>query len=261
MPPGRTTRVISATPLAGSGTKKITKAIIATSNVSAGNGSAIASPRSNLARRAPDRSRAKSSWASDGSMPRTSFGAHRSTISSVKAPLPQPTSIHFRPEGSASQSIKIAPTRRLQSPIYRSYERPSSNRIWVSAITAPLRTVVAGQYLVRPVSADAWGWRSPNPPGINRRLLVSDRHIPECICRMARPIVFWAQTDTALLVLTLVIVAKRVASSFSRFIKPASRKNAPRSFYAHHRGTGSGILDRGAALEAGFNPVVDVTLA
>src|SRR5215468_4563596 len=114
---------------------------------------------------------------------------------------------------------------------------------------------------VRPVSADAWGWWSPNPPGINRRFLVSDCHIPECICRMARPIVFWAQTDTALLVLTLVIVAKRVASSFSRFIKPASRKNAPRSFYAHHRGTGSGILDRDAALEAGFNPVVDVTLA
>src|SRR5215831_18485202 len=91
--------------------------------------------------------------------------------------------------------------------------------------------------------------------------LLSDCHIPECICRMARPIVFWAQTDTALLVLTLVIVAKRVASSFSRFIKPASRKHAPRRFYAHHRGTGSGILDRGAALEAGFNPVVDVTLA
>ena len=29
----------------------------------------------------------------------------------------------------------------------------------------------------------------------------------------------------------------------------------------HHRGTGSGILDRSAALEAGFGPVVDVTLA
>src|SRR5262249_49675717 len=79
---------------------------------------------------------------------------------------------------------------------------------------------------------------------------------------MARPIMFWAQTDAALLVLTLVIVAKRVASIFSRrLIEPASRKNAPRRFYAHHRGTGSGILDRSAALEAGFDPVVDVTLA
>src|SRR5215467_8630729 len=115
---------------------------------------------------------------------------------------------------------------------------------------------------VRPVSADAWGWRSPNPPGISRRLLVSDCHIPECICRMARPIVFWAQTDTALLVLTLVVVAERVAASFSRrVIKPASRKNAPRRFYAHHRGAGSGILDRNAAIEAGFGPVIDVTLA
>jgi len=45
---------------------------------------------------------------------------------------------------------------------------------------------------VRPMSAHAWGWRSPNPPGISRRLLVSDCHIPECICRMARPIVFRA---------------------------------------------------------------------
>src|SRR6516225_5980275 len=115
---------------------------------------------------------------------------------------------------------------------------------------------------VRPVSADAWGWRSPNPPGISRRLLVSDCHIPECICRVARPIVFWAQTDAALLVLTLVVIAKRVASSFSRrFIKPASRKHASRRFYAHHRGTGSGILDRNAALEAGFGPVIVVTLA
>ena len=99
----------------------------------------------NLARRAADRLRAKSSWASDGSMPRTSFGAHRSTISSVKAPLPQPTSIHFRPEGSASQSIKIAPTRRLHSPIYRSYESPSSNRIWVSAITVAFALYSRGQ--------------------------------------------------------------------------------------------------------------------
>src|SRR5262249_55252680 len=69
----------------------------------------------------------------------------------------------------------------------------------------------------------------------NRRLLVSDCHIPECICRMARPIVFWAQTDAALLVLTLVVVAERIASSFSRFIKPASRKNTPRRFYAHQQ--------------------------
>jgi hypothetical protein len=46
--------------------------------------------------------------------------------------------------------------------------------------------------------------------------------------------VFWAQTDTALLVLTLVVVAERIAPSFSRkFIKPTSRKNAPRRLYAH----------------------------
>jgi hypothetical protein len=59
-----------------------------------------------------------------------------------------------------------------------------------------------------------------------------------------------------------VVIAERVASSFSRrLIEPASRKNTPRGFYAHHRGTGSGILNRGSALEPGFGPVVDVALA
>jgi hypothetical protein len=65
------------------------------------------------------------------------------------------------------------------------------------------------KHSVRPVSAHArWSW-SPNGCRFNRRFLVSDCHIPECICRMARPIMFWAQTDTALLDLTLVIVAER----------------------------------------------------
>jgi hypothetical protein len=45
---------------------------------------------------------------------------------------------------------------------------------------------------VRPVSAHARRRWSPKGCRFNRRLLVSDCHIPECICRMARPIVFWA---------------------------------------------------------------------
>ena len=44
VPPGRTTRAISATPVAGSGTKKITSGITAASNSSSANGSAMASP-------------------------------------------------------------------------------------------------------------------------------------------------------------------------------------------------------------------------
>src|SRR5262249_15496232 len=35
------------------------------------------------------------------------------------------------------------------------------------------KRLVSNDNSVRPVSADAWGWRSPNPPGISRRLLVS----------------------------------------------------------------------------------------
>ncbi len=44
LPPGQTTRAISATPLAGSGTKKITSGMTATSNMLSGKGSAMASP-------------------------------------------------------------------------------------------------------------------------------------------------------------------------------------------------------------------------
>jgi hypothetical protein len=68
--------------------------------------------------------------------------------------------------------------------------------------------------------------------------------------------------DTAFLILTLVVITERVASGFSRrLIKPASQKNTPRRFYAHHRGTGTAVPDRRSAFEARFGPVVDVALA
>ena len=54
----------------------------------------------------PARARAKSSCASDGSTPWTSAGAKRLTISSVKAPFPQPTSIHLSPDSGFIQSRK-----------------------------------------------------------------------------------------------------------------------------------------------------------
>ena len=79
---------------------------------------------------------------------------------------------------------------------------------------------------------------------------------------MARPIVLWPETDVAVWVATFVIVAERVTPRLSRrLIEPAAEKHSPSRFYAHHRGAGSGILDRGAALEASFGPVVGVTLA
>jgi hypothetical protein len=120
MPPGRVTRTISATPCAGSGTKKITSAITAASKRSASIGSAIASACVNCARRAAGRLRANANWPSEGSIPCTSAGAHRSTSSSVNAPLPQPTSIQRSPAGGASQSRNTSPARRLQTPIIRS---------------------------------------------------------------------------------------------------------------------------------------------
>ena len=92
----------------------------AASKLSSGKGSSMAPPWRNSATRAAGRVRAKASCASDGSIPCTSAGAHRSTSSSVKAPLPQPTSIQRKPGGGASQSRKISPASRLQTPIIRS---------------------------------------------------------------------------------------------------------------------------------------------
>jgi hypothetical protein len=48
----------------------------------------------------------------------------------------------------------------------------------------------------------------------HRRLLVSDCHVAERICRMAPPIMLWSQTDIALLILPLVVIAERIASGF-----------------------------------------------
>jgi hypothetical protein len=89
--------------LAGSGTKKIIRAITAASNLSSAKGSAIASPWRNSATRAAGRVRAKASCPSDGSMPWTSADAQRSTSSWLKAPLPQPMSIHRKPARGASR--------------------------------------------------------------------------------------------------------------------------------------------------------------
>ena len=47
-------------------------------------------------------------------------GAYLSTISSVKALLPQPTSTHHKPGRGAIQSRKISPASLLQAPIIRS---------------------------------------------------------------------------------------------------------------------------------------------
>jgi hypothetical protein len=117
VPPERTTRFISATPFAGSGTKKITSAMVGRSKVLSANGSAMASPSRNSGTLTVWRWRAKASWPGDGSTPCTPLGARRSTKSSVKAPLPQPTSMQRNPFDKLSQSRKTSPAKRLQTPI------------------------------------------------------------------------------------------------------------------------------------------------
>jgi hypothetical protein len=44
--------------------------------------------------------------------------------------------------------------------------------------------------------------RSPDSHRFYRRLFLNDCHIPECICRITRPIVFWTQNHITLLILT-----------------------------------------------------------
>jgi hypothetical protein len=50
----------------------------------------------------------------------TAAGEHFAISTSVKAPLPQPTSSHFRFFGASTQSRNFSPASRLQRPISRS---------------------------------------------------------------------------------------------------------------------------------------------
>ena len=68
----------------------------------------------------PGRLRANASCPSDGSIAVTLAGAQRATISSVKAPFPQPTSSQSTPFGASSHARMSSPTSRLQRPISRS---------------------------------------------------------------------------------------------------------------------------------------------
>ena len=79
---------------------------------------------------------------------------------------------------------------------------------------------------------------------------------------MARPVVLWPETDVAVLITALVVIAERVPSGLSRrLIESAARENASRSLNTHHCGTSPGVLDRRFALETGFSPMIDVALA
>lgn len=95
----------------------MTSAITAASTLASACGSAIASPTSNTAPVVPGRWRAKAICPGEGSMPCTEAGAQRCISSSVKAPLPQPTSSQCRPAGGATNCRKRSPARRLQRPM------------------------------------------------------------------------------------------------------------------------------------------------
>ena len=79
---------------------------------------------------------------------------------------------------------------------------------------------------------------------------------------VTRPVVLRPETDVAVLVLSLMVIAKGIASSFSRLrVEPATRKYSACRFDTHHRRASTSILDRISTLKTGFDPVVDVAFA
>jgi hypothetical protein len=74
-------------------------------------------------------------------------------------------------------------------------------------------------------------------------------------------IVLWAETDGAVLVPALVIVAERVTASFRSLVKPTAWEDAPGSLNLQHRRASAGVLDRRFALETGLSPMIDKALA
>jgi hypothetical protein len=57
--------------------------------------------------------------------------------------------------------------------------------------------------------------------------------------------VLWTKPNVAVLIAAFVIVAERIATSFSRrLIEPTAWEYASSSLNSHHCGTGPGVLDR-----------------
>ena len=97
--------------------KLMTSAEAAMSKEPSGNGRLMASACWNFARAPAGPRDACSTCASDGSIPTTDAGSHRSSSASVRIPVPQPTSSHLTPRGGWIQRRKCAATARLQRPM------------------------------------------------------------------------------------------------------------------------------------------------
>jgi hypothetical protein len=82
------------------------------------------------------------------------------------------------------------------------------------------------------------------------------------LATVARPIVFRPKPGIARLVAPLVVVAQRIQTSLGcAFVEPTAQQDSPHRFDAHHRRTGTVVLDRRVTLEASLAPMVDVPLA
>ena len=72
---------------------------------------------------------------------------------------------------------------------------------------------------------------------------------------MTRPIFFGTETDIAVLILALKVIAKGIPTSFGLLlIEAAARKDTTNGFNPHHCSTGPTIHDRRSAFEASLDP-------
>jgi hypothetical protein len=62
-------------------------------------------------------------------MPTTSFGSQLARIAEERAPVPQATSSHLSPDGSANQSTNRGAMARLQCPTYLSLPTASFHMV------------------------------------------------------------------------------------------------------------------------------------
>jgi hypothetical protein len=94
-----------------------------------------------------------------------------------------------------------------------------------------------------------------------RRFFVGDSEIAKGVRGVTGPVMLRPETDVAVLVLSLMVIAKGITTSFSRLlVEPATRKYSTCRFNPHHRRACTSVFDRISTLKTGFNPVIDVPL-
>ena len=90
---------------------------------------------------------------------------------------------------------------------------------------------------------------------------MADCEVAEGVGCMTRPVMLRSKPNIAVLVSSLMIIAKGIAPSFGRsLVELTAGENASSCFDPHHRRASAGVLDRRFTLKASLSPVIDVAL-